>query len=330
MSERMLDRIIRGNFHFPAGLDRQFGADERTVLADQMSGSAAFEVANVAEYYYAGSDRELWEVDKHFPNLAPPFERMWLETVAPSRIVSDQRGENAWQSPVRAWGVDCRSIRFDPDTVPYSQTHLAQLNGGTLARGWDGQPNEPGDDERGWTVGMMPFVQIEGEGIIGPWFTYVLVVRDDGTLYGPPAIIGTWMPDHNDTNALSELIKPLLLAISFLHCKNVRVQEEESQLSRQERRRLERAGIEPVRFKTLDIAPMRQILEYEGGAAAVGIQRALHICRGHFATYTEDKPLFGRHAGTFWVPAHVKGSVKEGIVGKDYRVLAPKATGGNA
>ena len=76
-----------------------------------------------------------------------------------------------------------------------------------------------------------------------------------------------------------------------------------------------------MRFKTLDIRPMRKVLEDEGQAATVGLQRALHICRGHFATYSPDKPLFGKHAGTFWVPAHVRGNAERGVVAKDYRVL---------
>ena len=46
-----------------------------------------------------------------------------------------------------------------------------------------------------------------------------------------------------------------------------------------------------------------------------------HYCRGHFATYTEEKPLFGKYSGKFWIPAHVRGSVKNGAVVKDYCVI---------
>lgn len=49
-------------------------------------------------------------------------------------------------------------------------------------------------------------------------------------------------------------------------------------------------------------------------------KRALHICRGHFATYTEDKPLFGKYAGTFWVPQHMRGHRKNGVASKTYKV----------
>ena len=55
----------------------------------------------------------------------------------------------------------------------------------------------------------------------------------------------------------------------------------------------------------------------------VPADRRLHICRGHFATYSEDRPLLGKYAGRFWVPAHVRGRDLHGTVGKDDRVEAP-------
>ena len=56
------------------------------------------------------------------------------------------------------------------------------------------------------------------------------------------------------------------------------------------------------------------------GEDATGIKKALHICRGHFVTYTPKHPLFGKYVGTFWKPDHVRGNAKNGIVLKDYKV----------
>lgn len=69
---------------------------------------------------------------------------------------------------------------------------------------------------------------------------------------------------------------------------------------------------------------MKAVLRTEGGIEQNGLKKALHICRGHFATYTDEKPLFGHFTGTVWKPSHVRGNVTEGIVSKDYRVHAPK------
>lgn len=48
-----------------------------------------------------------------------------------------------------------------------------------------------------------------------------------------------------------------------------------------------------------------------------------HICRGHFSEYGPEFGkglLFGKYAGRFYVPPHIKGDAKNGIVEKDYAV----------
>lgn len=42
-----------------------------------------------------------------------------------------------------------------------------------------------------------------------------------------------------------------------------------------------------------------------------------HFCRGHFKTFTEEKPLLGKHIGRYWFSAHLRGN-NDGIVDKDY------------
>ena len=46
----------------------------------------------------------------------------------------------------------------------------------------------------------------------------------------------------------------------------------------------------------------------------------LHSCRGHFRTYTPEHGLFGKVAGTFWIPPHMRGNADHGVVVKDYEV----------
>lgn len=65
---------------------------------------------------------------------------------------------------------------------------------------------------------------------------------------------------------------------------------------------------------------MKKILNSEGKAQETGLKKALHICRGHFATYGDDAPLFGKHVGTFWKRMHIRGVAKEGMVAKDYKI----------
>ncbi len=114
---------------------------------------------------------------------------------------------------------------------------------------------------------------------------------------------------------------PTFLALSFMHCRNVQVREEipPPRLSKAHQRR---KGRPLLRYHVLEIDHMKSVLEREGHAGTTGLKKALHICRGHFATYGADGKglLFGKHAGRYWIPMHTRGSVQEGMVVKDYAV----------
>lgn len=53
----------------------------------------------------------------------------------------------------------------------------------------------------------------------------------------------------------------------------------------------------------------------------------LHLCRGHFKTFTAEKPLLGKHTGQYWWQPHVRGDEKNGTIKKDYRIKEAKQPG---
>jgi hypothetical protein len=133
---------------------------------------------------------------------------------------------------------------------------------------------------------------------------------------------GRGSPKH----VLLQLLTPLLLAVSFMHCRNVTQREEEpaAKLSTRHRRK---TGRPLSRYHVLDIQPMREILDREGEAQTKGLRQALHICRGHFKTYGPEAPLLGKHTGTYWWTSHVRGAAEEGLVEKDYRIRLDQGLG---
>jgi hypothetical protein len=189
---------------------------------------------------------------------------------------------------------------------------------------------------------------VPNPGVGSPLMVYIIPVFAGGKIYTTKhgrirAVLGEhgiefadWFAKDNGLTkdgSLAEIyqiyrdyaIYPALMAISFLNCKNVVQERVAPQLSRQMKRYLERTGDRPpVTYKVLNIEPMKRVLTREGGIESSGITRALHICRGHFAQYTEAKPLFGRVTGMVWRPAHTRGSVDAGVVDKDYQVDRPK------
>lgn len=121
--------------------------------------------------------------------------------------------------------------------------------------------------------------------------------------------------------SLGESWEPFFAHVMHLmNCRNITLVD--APMSRAERRERSRNSLPEVKFKVLAIGSI-------GGAKSTGSERKdivgmtpMHLVRGHFATYTEAKPLFGKYTGTFWRPAHVRGTADAGTVYKDYKVKA--------
>jgi hypothetical protein len=253
------------------------GPDLPVILAD-----------NVADFYYS-AEQEHWDLAKDFPNIAPPYPNFWLEHKTPRLIHSKECGDTdlAAYLPRGRVGVLLNSI--DPKRSQYE----GELPEGTHWLLW-------GDI-------FIDYGEAETQGPHGATF---FAVDQDGRLVGTP-----WMQTYSgmehaeSMKALITWFHPALLSVCFLHCKNVKVQEEsvDKPLAKKYHAK---TGRWPTKYKTLVIEPLKQILRTQGRSSEVGIQRALHICRGHFADYTQGAGLFGKYHGRFWIPQTVRGTAK--------------------
>jgi hypothetical protein len=111
----------------------------------------------------------------------------------------------------------------------------------------------------------------------------------------------------------------VMFACKLANCRNVVMQE--ILPTRQVRRYLQRQG-EPVLVRhVLEIGGPQKKHELREKGEGRQMQKRLHICRGHFATYDENAPRFGRAkdgVGRFWISPHVRGSIDQGAVLNDY------------
>lgn len=120
-----------------------------------------------------------------------------------------------------------------------------------------------------------------------------------------------------------------LQTIGFLNCKNVLRRDataQEAPNAKWQRRQ----RVPAIRYHTVQIDAGRtytQSRQNENTESIASIGRALHICRGHFVRYVNDgmsRGLFGRDQfGTFWIPAHTRGSLECGKMITSYNVKAP-------
>ncbi len=110
--------------------------------------------------------------------------------------------------------------------------------------------------------------------------------------------------------------------LTLLSCKNV-AQAENKHEPKQERRAIKRFGevVGGYRYHTLIVYPSSS-MKHEGDPIDIDVM-PFHLCRGHFSEYGPEFGkglLFGKYSGRFYIPPHMKGSKKNGIVDKDYEM----------
>jgi hypothetical protein len=301
---------------------------------DRLPEAVVYRIDNVTEYLSSlGDDQRSDFALTDLPTIVPPHPVCFVETRRPSS--DDWWFFREWKSG-EEWGA----LLLTYDWVAEGAVEEGE-DGITIFIPGNGDDGEPTAVEARWTVVSYWFIRAPGRRVVrGPLWSAVTHLDVDGRgikLAGGRMASTAHPLDFADPDrkpdGYSSLVRqfglPIFTAFAFCHCKNVRRIENEGRYpSRQMRRAAERKGEPPpTRFYTIEIDPMREVLKREGQVETLGLKKALHICRGHFAEYGDEfgkGKLFGRYEGRFWVPAHVRGSAESGMVGKDYAVKAPK------
>jgi hypothetical protein len=237
-------------------------------------------IDNVAEYFTRQGSLDM---TRDLPNVAPPLSDAFFEY----RWIRDGKcGSDAWR--VRAGEFtaaehDAAKCRFDCRWFLRCQ-HIWRNDDGKL--------------------------------VLGKHLLWVHV-GDDGLL----SVVGVdSQSSESDLRLNIAWLMPVLLSISFMHCKNVRHVENTPRGI--EAKRAAKMGKPLLKFYTLEIDPMKETLRREGNVETVGLPLALHRCRGHFKDYRQSG-LFGKIKGIFWWGPALRGAAENGVVIKDYAVKAP-------
>jgi len=122
--------------------------------------------------------------------------------------------------------------------------------------------------------------------------------------------------EKNDT--FNGHFAPAWLAIAWMNCKNLTlaIHTTSSKVARKRRKRGSFVGMDYRRI-VVDSAYSKR-WEKSSGVAA----NRFHTVRGHLATYTPEKPMFGKYVGTFWKPSHVRGDADLGRINHEYHVTS--------
>jgi len=257
--------------------------DEQDLLSN-MDEAEIFNVQNVADYVTSGIKQE-WEIPFDFPNLAPPFPFFWME------YIDTRGGDNAKA------GFLCSSEKLENNL------------GWRLALNWISAPEKNLFCPITWIITINENGSIKSLDNGG----FDILVAVDKKLRPNE-------PGFNELNLNDMFIAPLL-AISFMHCKNVEMVSQEPKRIMGKRTPRNQSKI---KYHVLKIEPMKKILRDEGESETKGIKHALHICRGHFKDFSNGEGLFGKYKGMYWWNSQVRGNRKHGIVQKDYSVMSPE------
>jgi hypothetical protein len=245
---------------------------------------------NVAQYYYEASDQEHWDLRYDFPNLAPPWPVFWIEHRLPRKIHSTEG-----DTDLGIYGCNGRTGAL------FFGAKVEDVIGEGIPEGTK------------WVLTAELFIEygLERDRIEGPHGTCFFAIDGMGRLLETP-YMQSWAPaQYNDLiRNLVAWLHPALLTICFLHCKNVRVEENPVPIKLAKRYAERHRGLKPTGFKTLVIEPLKQILRTQGRSGTVGVQKALHICRGQFWDYREGRGLFGKYHQLVWHDSTVRGVQK--------------------
>jgi hypothetical protein len=327
---RLFDQLKLSGFRpfipMPADLLKNaYDLSRRWVAELDKANPAIVLIDNVANYYWEGTP-ETWAITD-FPSLAPPWPLTFLEYRAPSKII-DREGSTPFDREAlgQHFGILLDSVEAGTDI-----TFRPQLPG-TLARILPGHREDlvpPAGEGIKWMQEASVFSELHGDiALVG---TFAWGLNDDGVFHeawkdlGGLPFLAPFSPNMSFEEKMPLAhscwcyLAPALLAISFIHCRNTVIRDVEPESPRLRKANLKRGKPPYVRYKTLEIEPIKKVLSVQGNAAATGLKHALHICRGHFKDYREHG-LFGKYKDLYWWDMHVRGHLKEGLVIKDYAI----------
>ncbi len=253
------------------------------------------------------------EVDYYrLPRLAPPYENCWFE-----------------------WTIRVKSRDEVPDDFSgkFDERMLdIMLNMDGDARIGVQLSSDHHDDE-GWNLYFQFFLRIGDNPPLMFPLAYVSKLNADGFFLnlqkyvedGQHPVFNTLTGEVLNNDVLQKHVDIALYALGLLNCNNIVTIVRGGQPADVKRDR-HRKWVH--RHYVLQIRPLREVTknEYQTQKTeeAESEQLSFHFCRGHFKTYTAERPLFGKYVGAFWWDAHARGSIKKGIVTKDYNINPPK------
>lgn len=298
-----------------------------------------FTIDAAAALFYA-DPKEVWQAGDMI-SLVPPYEVTWMEYNFPR--YSNDEGQRI-RLPIELLpraGCLLTVAEFEKaeweDVLRQDPIWLWLLQSATNARQRQeyeahsaerqsllAKAREQGESAR-WFAAYTLFHDLMGQRLSSV-VTNLCYLNPQGRYVPGSAYTQSDLKDEKAIHQANGNLMAFLFTTSLLSCRNVHVKEGErvpEPVARKRRENAQRHGQDyrPVQFKTLDIDVMTAAVKRAGGPKAGGgaVQVSFHEVRGGFRTYDENNRLFGKWTGTWYWHPYNRGTLKRGVVVKDYR-----------
>jgi len=269
-------------------LNKTLDKSASTLFTEVLSGSSTyFDIEVAADIYNERRDK---------PGIIKmPYDSMWFEFPAPIDLsywfdlASDDNG------PILGFGdVGCVALRINTSQF--------------------------GEDIEGDRIGFI-FALSVNTGIAFPPLAICSEYDADGQYIEARYIDLDGKGVNEDAIAfMDHLAGPVFTALSLINCRNVQTEESgKIGLSRSGAEKRRKTPAKFIRYHTIILPGGGSVSDGKGGHRAT----ALHKVRGHFKTFTAERPLLGRHVGTYWWGWQVRGNPDNGVVISDYQLKQP-------
>lgn len=312
--------------------DRRIYPDSWMPFLHELGDAHAIDATTVYRYCHEVGKSAFSMAD--VPNLAPPWPLFWVE----GRLAHDYHIGTLFRA---IEGNDLRMLMLS-DEVGHELTSAWRVDGGCgqphnhLEAKWSIQattigwrPSQRRYQRLMWSWfqvcadGQLPRSSLHGDNDVPCFGHMVMAVSPEQacTAWSSSSIAFDFVPqpETSERNRIAAVGGFLMaaLAVSFMHCRNVELAPRTG--LRIARKQARRTGHPVVEYRILEIEAVKRLLEDDGKISENGLKVALHICRGHFKTYTPAKPLFGKVVGQWFWPMHIRGDADAGVIAKAYK-----------
>lgn len=297
----LFDGVARGDIKTLSGpsdddLIKRFAVDGHRVVVDECA------------TWYWQSEREHWDFATDFGPLRLPYDRMWIEYSMP------RTGKYGMGSEMVEFVIPMRIAvllrQIHRSSTEFREAVQAAGDAGTggkaacaLVESQIIVDNKYGDLQ--FLPGMLTMAIDDA----GKWLTGWSHLAGGGDREGM-------------SSTIQDLTKTAMLAVGMMNCKNVATESrtDRGRSIRKGRRKTPTYGMQYHVIKLPTPSSAEPRMTAKGPVQGV---MPVHTVRGHFKTFTAERPLLGKHVGTYWWGWQARGNKDNGVVDKHYEVSLP-------